>query len=315
VFFGFYDAAPPGFTVNSFTPANMVGPVRTSPAGPGCSMPSTNYGPDPYYGLQGEVIYTDPGYSGDPYCTGKPYGCVNSTTTCGGAQAFCTTFTFNVNQMPDSMRVFGVEGGGNPVGGCYPNADMAINFRTFFGVIWGDIQGEKSSAGVRIKWSTLQETNADYYIVERAVDGVNYVSIGQVTAVGNSSSTLRYEYFDHSPNAGENRYRLIQVDKTGNSTDSEIIEVNYFKPENLSWGAVGPNPAVDFIDVSFFSPVAATVTLQMYDIEGRLVLSGDVDAVNGGNATRLDLSKLNRGDYFLSLQGGNAKLMRKVIKL
>ncbi len=312
LYFGFYDSQP-GFLVTAFTPASLIGPN----VGVGrCTMPGTNFGPDPYFGLQGEVIYTDPGYYGDPPCLQHSYGCVTTTPICGTAQAFCRNCSITVNQIPDSMRVFGVEGGGNPVGGCYPNPDMMINFNSFLPVVWGEIEGVRTTAGINIKWSTLEEINTDYFEVQRSVDGVNFDAIGQVPSLeGYSINMARYEFFDGSPNPGNNLYRIVQYDKSGDFNDSETIEVNYFEPEGMSWGSVGPNPASEYLNVSFYSPVAESTTLQLRDAAGKTVISSTVAAINGGNTLGVDLSKINAGNYFLSIQGANGKLVRKIVKL
>ncbi len=308
VFFGFWDHSP-GFTVLSYTPNSMNGPM-------GCIMPSNNFGPDPYYGIQGEVQYTDPGYYGFHIpCTNSPYGCVNSNVLCGPARSFCTNFSFTVNQIPDSVRVFGAEGGGNPVGGCYPNPDMKVSFVPPLAVVWGDIEGRHAGAGIKLKWTTLEEINSDFFTIERALEDQSYEELGQVPAVGNSNALVRYDFMDPSPKAGLNRYRIVQVDKIGESTESEAIEVAYTTPDGLSWGDVGPNPASDFVNIGFYSPIADLISFQLRDVTGKMAMDLDVSAVLGGNELRLDLSKVNAGTYYLSMIGKNGKVVKKITKL
>jgi hypothetical protein len=306
VFFGF-SSTDPTFMITAYTPPAMTGPM-------GCTNLGANYGPDPYYGLAWEILYTDPAYYGDPFCTNQPYGCVNSTALCGNAQAYCQNFSFTMNVLPDSARVYGVEGGGNPIGGCYPNPDMLIDF-TSLAVVWGNLEGIRSSAGITVKWSTLSETNADYFIVERSLDGVSFQEIGQVTATGTSASLVKYEYFDNAPSAGQNQYRIVHVDKTGDSHDSQTIEVNYFRPEGISWGSVGPNPASDYLAAAFYSPKSGAYTVQVMDVTGKFVQTSTIDAVTGGNNLRIDLANYRSGNYFLSIAGNAGRLTRKFVKL
>jgi Secretion system C-terminal sorting domain len=307
VFFGFWDSDP-SFSVLSFTPANMVGPM-------GCSMPGTNVGPDPYWGIQGEVSYTDPGYFGPNIpCTASPYGCVNFNPTCGNVQSFCRNFAFTVNHVPDSLRVFGVEGGGNPVGGCYPNSDMMLNLGDF-PVIWGDLQALSVGAGIKIKWTTLTEVNSDYFSIERAIDGGEYQAIGRIPAVGNSNSQLAYEFLDRSPATGENRYRIVQVDKTGQSDDSEAITAAFTAPDALAWGESGPLPASDFINLTFYAPIPDVLHFELRDAAGKMAMEFDLNATLGHNALRLDMSKVNAGMYYLNMTGKNGKVMKKITKL
>lgn len=302
--FGIFENTP-GLVINSFLPANLCGPM-------GCCMPGSIVSPQP--GQSARLLYSDPGYYGIAPCATSPYGCVNSTALCGAAQAFCRNITINVNIRPDSIRAYGAEGGGNPIGGCYPNADMRIIFPPL-PVVWGDFQGSATNAGVKLKWSTLEEINADVYVVERAINDVDYEIIAEVPATGNTTEISRYEYLDRNPNPGVNRYRLVQVDMSGLSGESEIIEVVYDTPSQLAWSQVGPNPTRDYVDLSFYSPKAAALTLQLMDVTGKMVLNQAVEANLGGNMLRLDLRALNKGNYYLSLMSGSDRIVYKIARL
>ncbi len=121
-FFGFNAACLP-FTVNSFSPSQVTGAYT------GCTMPGTNLGPDPYYSTQGNVAYIDPGYFGYVLpCSVTPFACITSLPACGPATSTPYFFTFRTSSLPDSIRVFGIEGNGNPLGGCYPDLDMMVSF-------------------------------------------------------------------------------------------------------------------------------------------------------------------------------------------
>lgn len=122
--FGFYKSCAP-ITVNSFLPATLNA-IYT-----GCNMPGTNLGPQGApYNSQATIIYIDPGYYGNPQCTANPFGCVTSTVNCGNIVSAPYNLIFRTSTIPDSIRVFGVEGHGNPIAGCYPDSDMKIDFCT-----------------------------------------------------------------------------------------------------------------------------------------------------------------------------------------
>ncbi|MEY3442142.1 MAG: hypothetical protein RLZZ519_423 [Bacteroidota bacterium] len=122
--FGFYKSCAP-ITVNSFLPATLNA-IYT-----GCNMPGTNLGPQGApYNSQATIIYIDPGYYGNPQCTANPFGCITSTVNCGNVVSAPYNLVFRTSTIPDSIRVFGVEGHGNPLAGCYPDSDMKIDFCT-----------------------------------------------------------------------------------------------------------------------------------------------------------------------------------------
>ena len=112
-----------GNTLISFTPAMVTGTIT------GCSMGGSSLGPLPApYNCQSSVLYMDPGYYGIPPCAATPFACIQSTAQCGSVGVETNNFTMFFDCIPDSMRAFGIEGSGNPLGGCYPDLDMLLDF-------------------------------------------------------------------------------------------------------------------------------------------------------------------------------------------
>jgi hypothetical protein len=68
---------------------------------------------------------------------------------------------------------------------------------------------------MHLEWITSSEINNNYFIIERSSDGVNFEDIGKVSGSGNSNTTLKYDFYDLHPFAGDNYYRLKQVDYDG----------------------------------------------------------------------------------------------------
>lgn len=310
--FGWYkNPNVPAFTITSFLPASITSGRGFS----NCTMPGINIGPQGApYNSQGTVIYVDPGYYGTPPCVTQPYGCVTSTALCGNANQQCITYTFVVNTLPDSVRVYGVEGGGNPIAGCYPDADMKITFVPL-PVEWGTVEAIAADNAVRVKWTTVSETNTDLFVVQRALGSDDFSPIGQVNAAGNSTNLLHYEFTDFSPMPGVNRYRLLQMDQDGNTDNSEAVEVNFGGPSGLEWGAVGPNPASSHITLNFFNDRSESMTLSVFDQNGKAVIKKEFQSQVGSNPIDLALSSVDAGVYYVSVQGAGGKLTRKFIKL
>ena len=85
---------------------------------------------------------------------------------------------------------------------------------------------------VSIDWSTVSESNSDYFKVERSIDGSNFDAIGKVKAQGNSVEQINYSFIDEDPVQGINYYRLRQVDLDGSFFFSEISPVDYRSNNN-----------------------------------------------------------------------------------
>lgn len=305
--FGWYTPLP-GFTVNAFSPANVVGDFTT------CDMPGVNAGAlGPPYNTAGTVLYVDPGYYGYAPCFATPFTCITSTALCGNVHQQCEDFSFVLSFIPDSMRVFGVEGGGNALAGCYPDSDMMIDF-TVLSVEWGDVEAITVPQGLQIKWSTTSESNSDYFILERSNGDDTYEAIANINAKGTSNTPSAYSYIDMSPRVGINRYRIVQVAKDGGSSYSPIAEGQFGSPEALAFTAVGPVPSKDFVNMVFASPSTSKFDFALTDLNGRIVMEKKIDAEIGTNDLKIDMTNLNAGIYFVRLSGSAGNLSYKLIK-
>lgn len=302
---------PTNFIIRAFTPAAITSGRGFS----NCTMPGSNIGAQGSpYNDQGTVIFIDPGYFGTTPCVDQPFGCVQSTVQCGGASQQCITYRFQVNKIPDSLRVFGIEGGGNPLAGCYPDADMKINFVPT-AVEWGPTEAIADDHSVKVKWTTMQETNSDLFIVERSNSQNGFTELGTVPAAGNSEIARQYEFVDLAPMPSANVYRIVQVDKEGNVANSPFFQAIFNSPIGLNWGAIGPNPAKDYVNLTYYNDRVEAMTLTVHDLQGNTVVRQEIQSINGANALRLALDQVDAGSYFVSIQGTNGKLTRKVVKL
>lgn len=55
------------------------------------------------------------------------FACIGSTVNCGDTATQCFQLSFTMNTIPDSVRVYGVEGANVASGGCYMLPDMKID--------------------------------------------------------------------------------------------------------------------------------------------------------------------------------------------
>ncbi|MEM6769880.1 MAG: peptidoglycan DD-metalloendopeptidase family protein [Bacteroidota bacterium] len=167
--------------------------------------------------------------------------------------------------------------------------------------------GEQINKSIALEWTTENEENNHYFAVERSADGQVFDQIGRVEGNGNQVTTADYGYLDEAPLAGNNYYRLKQVDFSGESDYSTIIRVRYAEaPENgLS---VYPNPVTSgnfvinnpgTLPAKSFEVVTATGQLV-----GRYALQPDL------NDLRLELKP---GLYFLRYATADGESVKRVL--
>jgi hypothetical protein len=209
--------------------------------------------------------------------------------------------------------VFGVEGSGNPTGGCYPNPDMAIYF-TPLPVSWGEFRGESSLLGNQLDWATRSESNNAHFEVMRSGNGVTFEEIGVVASKGNTTDGHAYSFLDQHPLPGNNHYKLRQVDVEGKNSNSDVVVLSYEGVEKLQWLSVGPIPTHDQVRVTFLADQDRDMQLMVVDLKGQIVQQRNVKALMGSNTVEIELGDAAPGMYFLRLQDQDNRLDYKLMK-
>jgi hypothetical protein len=175
--------------------------------------------------------------------------------------------------------------------------------------------GERAS---RLDWVTSSEINSDYFGVERSADGNTWEQIGQVAAAGNSNTDIAYQFLDRklpSFRAGENifYYRLKLTDLDGQYKYSDVRGVNFGKLSN-SIISIYPNPTTEIInvDISGMSLDAGDVTLSVFDMNGRNMISKNII---GNGIELIEVDQYPSGTYNVVVQQGETIQQKKIIKI
>jgi hypothetical protein len=90
----------------------------------------------------------------------------------------------------------------------------------------GEFYLNKADNNNTIYWTTLSETNCDYFEVQKSTDGINFSTIGKVIGYGNSTHESRYSFTDYELTEGTTYYRLKQFDFDAKYNYSYLISTN-----------------------------------------------------------------------------------------
>ncbi len=160
---------------------------------------------------------------------------------------------------------------------------------------------EVAGENIELTWETATETNNKGFEVERSSDDVNFSSIGFVDGNGTSTEANSYSFVDFHATSGTYYYRLKQVDFDGTSAYSEVVEVD-FVPSEFSLGQNYPNPFNPATKIKFALPVAAKVSVKVYNVVGQQVaelIKGQLET--GLHEVEFDASKFSSGVYFYTI--------------
>jgi murein DD-endopeptidase MepM/ murein hydrolase activator NlpD len=163
-------------------------------------------------------------------------------------------------------------------------------------------------------WETKTEINADYFEVQKSLDGANWQSIERVKATGGNSGTPQYyTVFDAKIADGANYYRLEQVDLDGKKTLSKVVNVVFDKePTHIN---VSPNPIGNgYLTIDIQSRERENNwTIDVFSVEGKLLERSAALCLNGCK-TLIHFEHLPSGVYFIKMTNGKNSFLRKVVK-
>jgi len=198
------------------------------------------------------------------------------------------------------------------LGGIVDSNTVSFCGITFTGVnlpvalgIFGLDNKEKS---VLLNWETKSELNNDYFVILRSADGVNFEEIGEVSGMGNSSSTVGYQFSDDRPLIGTSYYKLQQVDFDGEASYSQILSTNFVLNDAFS---LYPNPTNSGINLLLSVDDATDIFIEIFDVLGKLVFVQDQVVVNGTNSVPLNTEFFNKGMYFCNVTFPNGSQMKQ----
>ncbi len=171
---------------------------------------------------------------------------------------------------------------------------------------------------VVVSWRTASETDNKGFEVERSADGRTFEFAGFVEGVGNSNIATDYALTDEQAFAKTNSavlyYRLKQIDFDGTVNYSKVIKVSK-ESDNVNALSAYPNPFASNYQVSFNAKQAGAVTIEMVDIQGKLVLLQTASISKGVNTVTINnVSNLQVGVYFVKATVDGETQVMKLVK-
>jgi len=150
---------------------------------------------------------------------------------------------------------------------------------------------------VNLKWVASSQINNKNFIVDRSVDGNEWVSIDTVEGADNSDITLTYEGADMNPPVGIVYYRLKQQDYDGHIHTFNSIVFNIAQSSIMR---LYPNPASTVLYVQ-----GNVKHLTIFDLSGKQLASND----ENGTQSSINVSTLASGVYLLEVIDSSDKII------
>lgn len=155
-----------------------------------------------------------------------------------------------------------------------------------------------SGKNVALSFQSLTETNVASYRIERSNNGgTSYTAIGSLTAKGNSTTAITYNYTDNVVAEGSYLYRVVVVNKDGTThTTNSVTAIINGQIKLLLYPSVvkaGQN-------ITMKTSETGNVSLQIFDAQGRLV---KYQHLNSTGQLSISTSGLTPGIYVVKFTG------------
>jgi subtilisin-like proprotein convertase family protein len=177
-----------------------------------------------------------------------------------------------------------------------------------------DFKAKPLSNSIQLNWQTATERGNAGFEIQRSTDPLSYFTkIGFIKGQGDASKLVDYQFIDNDVRLGTTYYyRLRQIDIEEKETFSKVEAANLDKDD--AWDiTLEPNPTEATLNVEILGKVNQLITLDLYSIDGKLILSQNTVATEN-TRTALDLAPLSSGIYMLKCRAGSHFFVKKVVK-
>jgi len=192
--------------------------------------------------------------------------------------------------------------------------------------VWNATISDGSVEGGRY----LPSTSCTWNVTNNFIEGYAFafskfnLGYGDFVDIYNNNTTpaTLYQRFDinNQPNGVyEIPFKRMRVNFVSDNWDeSEGFAMDFYAIaaiedyNGLEDLTVYPNPAVDFVTLSFSLEQPETVTVRLMDVSGKVLRNSVIEANAGNNQGHVDVKGVAKGLYLLEISTPNGKSVRKV---
>jgi hypothetical protein len=178
------------------------------------------------------------------------------------------------------------------------NAALPITLLSFSGL--------EKEGNAELNWTVSDDSNPDFFSIEKSTDGTSFTTIGKVKATANNTT---FGYTDLNLSAGKSFYRMKMTDLTQKVIYSQVIgiRVNTSKAAGVS---VYPTILTGTTLYLETNKAIKQAVITVMDVNGKMISKQSIGKVAQGQITGFSPanSNLAKGIYFAQISDNNEKI-------
>ncbi len=164
------------------------------------------------------------------------------------------------------------------------------------------LTGSLQKSNARLEWKINSSAPVDHFELERSINGGPFVTVAAIHETLLLNQLQSFNYIDNmfKVGSGQISYRVKVISRSGHIACSNGYLVNIKQPATVI--TISPNPAKEFINISFASGKKASVTIQLLDNNGKILLVQKRLVSRGNNVIKLfNLQHFPEGMYAIQM--------------
>lgn len=150
-----------------------------------------------------------------------------------------------------------------------------------------------TASGNDIAWKVAQEDQISSYMLEKSINGIDFVGLGMIAHDGVSEAVKTYSFTDVSP--GEiTYYRLSTIGNNGNKAVYQVISQERNKASDWTYHIYQNENVLMAI---FGNGMPKNGNIELYDFSGNLVAASKIE----NDQQTIDISTVGEGLYFTKI--------------
>ncbi|HEY2348483.1 MAG TPA: T9SS type A sorting domain-containing protein [Puia sp.] len=159
---------------------------------------------------------------------------------------------------------------------------------------------------VVLHWRTENEENINSFEIESGSNGnSDWHTLNMISSMASDGGGYSYSFTDLTKKNGDRYYRLKVIDRDGKYVYSKILFIT-----SSQTGTVSITPTLVYSSMNVSLPAQGLAQVSIYNTSGQMVKT----LVNESEVFTIDVSKLNRGEYFIKATQGKNFYTTKFLK-